>query len=102
MIKAPEVVVYVLVILFSLSYSAIFYSKNKKGPSLTHVFSIMTSSAAIFKGLELMLNVIFNSALNIGQLNDSKLIIILGGFAVSWVGASSCIGRFKSIENDGK
>jgi uncharacterized membrane protein YfcA len=83
-----------------LFYALLFYFKNNKAPSLTNVFAIIMSFAAIFKGLELVGNIIFNTNLNIGQLNDSKLLIILGGFAVSWIGTISCAGKFKNMKDN--
>jgi len=100
MIKAPEPLLYIIVLLAGCVYALSYYFKVKKAPSLVSSISVITATVAICKGAELVFNIIFNISLDIGQLNDSKLVIILGGFAVTWVGLSSCIGKFLKMGDD--
>lgn len=99
MIKAPETIVYLIVLIIGIIYSLFHFSKTKLAPSLSDVFAVITSVAAIFFGSELVFNILFNSSLDIGQLKESKLVIMLGGIAVVWVGGTSCFDVFQKTRN---
>lgn len=100
MIKAPDSIIFLLILSVGIYYAYYYHKKNLKQANLTYIISIIMSSLGILKAIELIINIIFNSSLDVGQLRDSKILIIIGGFSIIWVGTTSCITRFKNITNE--
>jgi len=95
MIGIPDSIVYFVCILTGIFYAGYSYTKNKSKPNLVDFCIIVTTSFAFYTGLELVLNMLLNSSISLGQLKGSKLTILLGGSAVVWISVTCIIDTFR-------
>lgn len=66
----------------------------KKLPILTDIFSVMLAIAAGYTGIELCYFVLEGSKA-LGDYQNQKLVIILGGISVFWVSLTTVINSVK-------
>ena len=89
MIHAPDSYIYLFCLFAALVYLSYFFVKFRTAPTLTNVFILITSVSASYFGFELVVNLIINDTLNLGDLEESKLVVMLGGVAVIWIAFAS-------------
>lgn len=83
-------------LLLGLVFVVYAIAKTKKLPILTDVFSVMLSLAAGYSGFELCYFVLEGSK-QLGDFEDQKLVIILGGISVFWVSLTAIIAAVKQV-----
>ena len=92
----PNLFVYIALVVGAvfLLYS-LYYSKRL--PLLTDLFAVMLSVAAAYSGIDLCYLVLEGSK-KLGDFENQKLVIILGGLAVFWVALLTIISAFKQVQ----
>lgn len=69
---------------------------SSKLPNLADVFSVMLAVAAGYSGIDLCYLVLEGSK-SLGDFQDQKLVIILGGISVFWVSLTTVINNVKEV-----
>lgn len=95
MIGLPDSIVYFICMTMGLFYAAYLFIIKSIKPNLVDFCVIVTTSFALYTGLELVLNILLNKDILLGQLKTSKLTIILGGSAVIWISITCIIDTFR-------
>ncbi|MCG9638163.1 hypothetical protein L1D12_23365 [Vibrio parahaemolyticus] len=72
----------------------------KKLPILTDLFSVMLAVAAGYSGVDLCY-LVLESSKSLGDYQDQKLVIVLGGISVFWVSLTTVINNVKDINKLG-
>ena len=70
---------------------------SKKLPILTDLFSVILAVAAAYSGIELCF-LSLDSAKSLGDFENQKLVIILGGVAVFWVSLLTVISSVNQVK----
>ena len=71
--------------------------ESKKLPLLTDLFAVMLSVAAAYSGIELCF-LVLEGTKTLGDFEDQRLLIVLGGIAVFWVALLTVITMFKQVK----
>jgi len=95
MIGLPDSLVYFTCMLMGIIYAVYSFAMRGAKPNLVDFCVIVTTSFAFYTGLELVLNILLNQNIVLGQLKSSKLTIILGGSAVIWISVTCIIDTFR-------
>ncbi|WP_085297592.1 hypothetical protein [Cognaticolwellia mytili] len=83
-------------ITFAIIFIIYSLSVSKKLPILTDIFSIMLAAAAGYTGIELCYFVLEGTKA-LGDYEDQKLVIILGGISVFWVSLTTVLNSVKGL-----
>lgn len=95
MIGLPDSIVYFSCMAMGIIYAMYSFALKSMKPNLVDFCVVVTTSFAFYTGLELVLNILLNQNILLGQLKSSKLTIILGGSAVIWISITCIIDTFR-------
>lgn len=94
MICMPDTLLLCISLITGAVYALLDAFQQKRIPSLSDTLIVMTSVFALLKGGELVGNLIFNKIIVLGDLDSSKLVIVLGGVSIMWISFTTALRKF--------